>query len=78
MTTHASPLRIESRLSDDIQALVMDYLEESPDSKKDVAKSLKVPEASIDALMKRPRWEPGLTLRIAEALDLEIKVVRDL
>lgn len=77
MTIDASPLRIESRLGEDIRAIVMDYFEESPDSKQHVAEALKVPLASVDELMKRTLWEPSLTLRIAEALDLHVKVVRD-
>lgn len=75
MTSDAPPLRIESRLGEDVHAIVMRYLTDNPDSRKRVADSLNVPVSSIDVLMTRTYWEPSLALRIAEVLDLQIKAV---
>jgi hypothetical protein len=68
---------VSSTLASDIRRAVLAHLEAHPSSKAVLASKLHMDDATIDAMALASRWDLGLGLRVADALDLRMHVVTD-
>lgn len=66
---------MESQLEHDLRQVVVDRVRSDAEALDMIADGLGVPAASVEQLLKRSRWDLGLSMQILDQLKVRLRVV---